>query len=59
MIGGLESRMVEALESIAAGIERLASLEERDEIRRAVRGLLKLCAKYSEEPETPPLRVVR
>ena len=66
MTGRLESRMVEAVERIAAaaernaaGIEGLLSIEERSEIRRAGRGLLKLGAKYPAEPESPPLRVVR
>ena len=66
MNGRHESRMVGATERIASAIERAASgiegllaIEERSEIRRAGRGLLKLGAKYTEEPERRPLRVVR
>ncbi len=39
--------------------ERYVALQERDEVRRAVKGLLKLRVKYPEEPERTPLRVVR
>ncbi len=59
MSGHLDSQSPDALERIAAALERIASLQERDEVRRAVKGLLKLRAEYPEEPERPPLRVVR
>ena len=39
--------------------ERYVALQERDEVRRAVKGLLRLRAKYPEELEQHPLRVVR
>ncbi len=59
MIGRLDSQSPDVLERIAAALERLVALQERDEVRRAVKGLLKLRAEYPEEPERPPLRVVR
>ncbi len=66
MTGRLESRMVEAVERIAAaaernaaGIERLADEAERAEVRRAAKGLLKLQADYPQETERRPLRLVR
>ena len=52
-------RIAEAIERNAAGIEGLLSIQERDEVRRAVKGLLKLRAKYPVEPERAPLRVVK
>ena len=48
-----------SLERVAAALERLAALQERDEIRQAVKGLLKLRAEYPEEPVRPALRVVQ
>ena len=50
---------VTVLERIAVAIERLASVHERDEVRRAVRGLVKIQAEHPEEPVRRPLRVVR
>ena len=50
---------VTVLERIAIGIERLVALHERAEVRRAVRGLLKIQANHPKEPARPPLRVVR
>ena len=50
---------VTVLTRIADALEGLVALQERDEVRRAVKGLLKLRAKYAEEPARPPLRVVR
>ncbi len=51
---------VTVLERIAAALERLAALLERDEVRRAVHGLIRLQRKYSqEEVRVRPLRVVR
>ena len=49
----------ESIERIADALERQVALQERDEVRRAVKGLLKLRVKYPEEPERTPLRVVR
>ena len=59
MIGRLDSRSPDALERIADALERQVAIQEREEARRAVRGLLRLRAKYPEEPERRPLRVVR
>ena len=40
--------------------ERYVALQERDELRRSVRGLIRLQRKYSqEEVRVRPLRVVR
>ena len=50
---------VTVLEGIADALDRIAALQERDEVRRAFKRLLRLRAKYPEEPESPPLRVVR
>ena len=60
MIGRLDSQPPDVLERIAAALERLVALQERDEVRRAVRGLIRLQRKYSqEEVRVRPLRVVR
>ena len=60
MNGRHESRMVEAVEKIAEALEGRLAIEERDELRRAGRGLLELAAKYTEEePERTRLRVLR
>lgn len=60
MIGRLDSRSTDVMERIAAAIERLAARQEREELRRAVRGLIRLQRKYSqEEVRVRPLRVVR
>ena len=59
MSGRRDSQSPDVLERIAAALERVVALQERDEVRRAVKGLLKLQAKYPKEPERPALRVVR
>ena len=52
--------LTEAVARAADGIEGLRAIQERDEARRAGRGLFELAAKYTEEePERTPLRVVR
>ncbi len=49
-----------AFDRIAEALERLAALQERAELRRAVRGLIRLQRKYGqEEVRVRPLRVVR
>ena len=59
MIGRLDSPSPDALDRIAATLEGLLALQERAEVRRAVKVLLKLREKYPEEPERPALRVVK
>ena len=53
------SDLSDAIEHLAASIEDLVALGERDEVRQAVKALVKLQAKYAEELARPPLRVVR
>ena len=56
----LDSQSPDALDRIADALESLVALQERAEVRLAVKGLLKLRTKYAEvEPERRPLRVVR
>ena len=51
---------VTVLERIAAALERQVALQERDELRRSVRGLIRLQRKYGrEEVRARRLRVVR
>ena len=56
----LDSQSPDALDRIADALESLVALQERAEVRLAVKGLLKIRTKYTEEePERTRLRVVQ